>query len=72
MKRKFNTGLAAISCLALFCISGCATSATYRPDYLNETHKQMKADGHTFLDRNQDQWWAQPFLLIDGILQFSS
>ena len=72
MKRKFNTGLVAISCLALFCMSGCASTATYRPDYLKESHKQQKAEGHSFLDRNQEQWWAQPFLLIDGIRQFDA
>lgn len=33
------------------------------------THKEAKEAGYNFLDRNSDQWWAYPFLLIKGLFQ---
>lgn len=55
--------------LLVVLLVGCATMPD--PTANGRTHEELKEDGYTFIERNQNEWWAYPFVLLEGLRQAS-
>lgn len=77
---NIKNGLVALALIPAFGLGGCADITPHTTvehgkgggyGFRKMTHAEAKAVGFTFIDRNSDQVWAWPILLMKGLYEFS-